>query len=128
MLIVVALCTLLISACNTTEKLLCRQWEVTDVSFDPQNTLSHSPEEKANMTRQIIDTGLITVNKNKTYTFRMPDRTINGKWELKDKSTFITTTESATTVTTIKKLDKNILIVKSNENNIPMTFTLKPKH
>jgi hypothetical protein len=122
---VAALAALLLSACNTTEKLLCRSWKVADVSFDPQNTLNLTPEKKAMMINQLKDTTVISIRKDKTYTFRLPEKTISGTWKLEDK-TIVTTTDMTVSKSLIKRLDKAALIIESNDNNIPITYILTP--
>lgn len=114
---------LLLSACNTTEKLLCRSWKVADVTFDPQNTLNLTPEKKAIMINQLKDTTVISIRRDKTYTFRLPEKTISGTWKLED-NTIVTTTDMTVSKSVIRKLDKTTLIIESGDNNIPMTYTL----
>ena len=60
-----------ITSCNSSEKLLCRNWRLVDVQLD-EATINLTKEQKPKMLQQLRDSCRFTFNKDHTYNIKLP--------------------------------------------------------
>lgn len=107
----------LLTGCNTPEKLLCRNWRLVDVEFN-ENEYQLTAEQKPQMIQQLRDSCLFVFNKNHTYSFKLPQRIETGVWEFsRKKDTIYTRMEHGGSTSKINVLSKIALDVDSYTGN-----------
>jgi hypothetical protein len=118
---------LLLAACNSTEKLICRTWKVTDISFN--TTLGDfDVKMQKQIRKQLMTDVTFTFKRDSAYILHKQDSVYRGKWWLwADKKTFTTYNELAAGNSDIVSITKKQMVFKvTDPAGKVMTFTCVP--
>jgi hypothetical protein len=116
----------MLPSCNSSKKLIVKEWKVTDMEME--SDFSSSPKHME-IFKNFKEKAQFVFNKDGTYFFDLVTDKQNGNWTIKKKGKLLVTVsdKGLQTNNTIIQLTDSRLVIKEETNESPMKLILAPK-